>query len=178
MPAVTPIDRHANVASGWHAREVSAVVRALDSDAAAGLDDGEARRRLERHGPNELPDRAARGPWRVLIDQLASVMVAILVAAAGVSVLLGDLNDALVILAIVLLNTALGFAQEHRAERAMAALKRLAVPTVRLRRAGAVRSASAREVVPGDVVLLEAGDVVPATPGSSRRPACACRRPR
>src|SRR5262245_28466031 len=104
MPAATRVEDAGEAVSSQHARDVAAVLRALDTDAAAGLDDAEAQRRLDRYGPNELPDRGARGYWRVLIDQLASVMVAILLAAAIASTLLGDPHDAVVILAIVVLN--------------------------------------------------------------------------
>ena len=89
-------------------------------------------------------------------------MVVILIVAAVVSAALGDYEDTAVILAIVVLNAILGFTQEYRAERAIAALKRLAVPTVRVRRGGHVQEISARELVPGDIVLLEAGALVPA----------------
>ena len=89
-------------------------------------------------------------------------MVVILIVAAVVSGLLGDWKDAIAILAIVVLNAVLGFTQEFRAERAMAALKQLAVPTVKVRRGGHVLEISARDLVPGDVVLLEAGALVPA----------------
>ncbi len=142
--------------------DASDVCEALGVDPAAGLSESEAARRLARHGHNELPDHGARRAWRVLVDQLRSVMVAILAVAALVSAVIGDVGDALAILAIVVLNTALGFVQEHRVERALAALRRLAVPSMRVRREGHTRELSAREVVPGDVLLLEAGDLVAA----------------
>ena len=146
----------------WHTSEVAEVLRALGTDAASGLSNEEAARRLEEQGTNELEDRGTRSPWAILWEQFTSIMIVILIVAALVSALLGDYEDSIAIAIIVVLNAALGFAQEHRAERAMAALKRLSAPRVRVRREGRVREVSASELVPGDVVLLEAGNVVPA----------------
>ena len=146
----------------WYQLEADEVVRRLETDAARGLGREEAARRRARHGPNELVERGAHGPWQILREQLTSTMVVILIVAAVGSAAVGDLKDAVAILVIVVLNAALGFSQEYRAERAMAALKRLAVPSVRVRRDGVMETVSARELAPGDVVLLEAGNVVPA----------------
>jgi Ca2+-transporting ATPase len=134
----------------------------LSSNAESGLAPAEAQKRLAEQGPNELVERGAKSPWLILWEQLTGVMVVILIVAAIVSGALGDWKDAIAILAIVVLNAVLGFSQEYRAEQAMAALKQLAVPTVKVRRDGHVVEISARELVPGDVVLLEAGTLVPA----------------
>jgi P-type Ca2+ transporter type 2C len=139
-----------------------AVVAKLGSDLRRGLSAEEVRVRLERYGPNELEERSGRGPWEILWEQFTSAMIIILIVAAVASALLGDYEDSIAIAVIVLLNAALGFGQEYRAERAMDALKRLSAPTVKVRREGHVREVSARELVPGDVVLLEAGNLVPA----------------
>jgi Ca2+-transporting ATPase len=117
---------------------------------------------LDEHGPNELVERGLKSSWRILLEQFTGLLVIILIVAAVVSVVLGDWKDATAILAIVLLNAALGFSQEFRAEKAMAALKQLAVPTVRVRRDGHVVEILALDLVPGDVVLLETGALVPA----------------
>ncbi len=146
----------------WYQKETSEVISLLNSDAEAGLSSAEARRRLAEHGPNELVERGLRSPWRILWEQLTGLMVVILIVAAVVSGVLGDWKDAIAILAIVVLNAVLGFSQEFRAEKAMAALKQLAVPTVKVRRDGQLVEISARDLVPGDVVLLEAGALVPA----------------
>jgi Ca2+-transporting ATPase len=138
------------------------VLRRLASDGAAGLAVPEAAARLAKHGANELTERAGRSRLAILREQLLNVMTFILLAAAGLSVALGDRVEAVVILAIVVLNAVLGYTQEHRAEESMAALKRMAVPTVRVRRGGKVKEVSSRDLVPGDVVLLETGNVVPA----------------
>jgi Ca2+-transporting ATPase len=146
----------------WYQTETNEVLSLLNSDAEAGLTSAEARRRLAEHGPNELVERGHKSPWLILWEQLTGLMVVILIVAAVVSGALGDWKDAIAILAIVVLNAALGFSQEFRAEKAMAALKQLAVPTVKVRRDGRVVEISARELVPGDVALLEAGALVPA----------------
>ena len=146
----------------WHTLEVAEVLRALDTEPRSGLSSEEAARRLEERGPNELEDRGGRSPWAILGEQFTSTMIVILIVAAVVSSLLGDYEDSIAIAVIVVLNAALGFGQEYRAERAMAALKRLSAPRVKVRREGQVREVSARELVPGDVVLLEAGNMVPA----------------
>src|ERR687897_3279319 len=146
----------------WHASEVAEVLQTLGTDAGSGLGDEEAARRLEELGPNELEDRGTMSPWAILWDQFTSTMIAILIVAALASALLGDYEDSIAIAVIVVLNAALGFVQEYRAERAMAALKRLSAPRVKVRREGHVREISASELVPGDVVLLEGGTLVPA----------------
>jgi len=148
--------------SNWYQLSVQDVVRQLETDPARGLTDGEAGRRLEKYGPNELIERGGRTSWQILVEQVTNILTLILIGAAAVSIFLGDILDAIVIMAIVVLNALLGFSQEYRAEQAMAALKRMAVPIVRVRREGTIREISARDLVPGDVVLLETGNVVPA----------------
>ncbi|WP_104992345.1 cation-translocating P-type ATPase [Deinococcus sp. NW-56] len=155
-PAPAPAD------PPWHLLEASAALAALGTPPERGLDDEEAGNRLARLGPNELIDRGAKSPWKILLEQLTAVMVLILIAAAGLSALLGKWLEAGAILAIVVLFAGLGFVQEYRAERAIAALKKLAVPGVRVRRGGEWRELGARDLVPGDVIALEAGNVVPA----------------
>ena len=142
--------------------DVVDLLQQLGTDAVRGLNQTEAARRLAEHGPNELVERGAKSRWLILWGQLASVMVVTLIIAAFISALAGDFKDAVSILAIVVLNAVLGFTQESRAERAMAALKKLAVPTVKVRRDGRVQEVSARELVPGDIVMMEAGNLVPA----------------
>jgi Ca2+-transporting ATPase len=146
----------------WYKLTVEGTAQELAVDPEQGLTEAEARRRLERYGPNALIERAAKSPWTILLRQFAEVMVVILIIAAVVSLVLGEYIDAIVILAIVVLNALLGFSQEYRAEQAMAALKQLAVPTVRVRRDGHVLEIPSTDLVPGDVVLLEAGNLVPA----------------
>jgi Ca2+-transporting ATPase len=149
-------------AGAWQTSDTTEVVRALCTDAGSGLSDEEAARRLEERGANELEDKGGRSPWGILWEQFTSTMIVILIVAALASAFLGDYEDSIAIAVIVVLNAALGFGQEYRAERAMAALKRLSAPRVRVRRDGHVREVTARELVPGDVVLIEAGNLVPA----------------
>ena len=146
----------------WYQLSVSEALEQLGSNVSQGLAKAEVEKRIERHGANELVERGGRTPWKILWDQLAGVMTIILVVAAVISIYLHEPVDAVVILAIVVLNAGLGFTQELKAERSMAALKRMAVPRVRVRRDGAIGEVSARGLVPGDVVILETGNIVPA----------------
>lgn len=146
----------------WHALTAEDVCIRLAVDPAAGLASGEAFRRLEEQGANELLDSGGVSPWRILWEQFTSTMALILTGAAVLSLVIGSYRDAATILAIVCLFATLGFVQEYRAERAMRALKRLAVPTVRVRRNGTVEEIDAVSLVPGDVVLIEAGTIIPA----------------
>jgi Ca2+-transporting ATPase len=146
----------------WHTFSDIEVQQRLRSDPQLGLSDAEAAERLARHGANELVDHGMKSPWLMLWEQFTAVMVLILIAAAGLSAFLDKWLEAGAILAIVVMFALLGFFQEYRAERAIAALKKLAVPLVRARRNGQWREISARELVPGDVVALETGNVMPA----------------
>jgi Ca2+-transporting ATPase len=149
-------------AAPWYRQEAAAVLTSLQADAVAGLTAAEAARRLAEYGPNTLTEQGRISPWRILWEQFTGIMVVILIIAAVFSLFLGDYQDTLVILAIVVLNALLGFQQEYRAEQALATLKKLAVPQVRARRDGQVCEIPAAELVPGDLVLLEAGNLVPA----------------
>jgi Ca2+-transporting ATPase len=149
-------------ATPWPRLEPHTVAERQKSDLALGLARAEAASRRTEYGENALEQRGGRSPWRLLFEQFASTLVLVLLCAAVVSATVGSTKDAIAIVAIVLLNAALGFAQEFRAERAMAALRELTVPLVRVRREGAVLESPSAELVPGDLVLLEAGNVVPA----------------
>jgi len=146
----------------WHSLAVEDILTHLETTPEQGLDQVKVQRRLAEYGANELIERGLKSPWLILWEQLTAVMIVILIIAAAISAVLGDYKDAIAIMAIVVLNAILGFTQEYRAEKAMAALKKLAVPTVKVRRNGQVMEISARELVPGDVVLLETGVLVPA----------------
>ena len=145
----------------WHTQSAEHVLRHWSSS-EAGLAAAEAAERLKTHGPNELTERRGKGPLAMLGEQFTETMVLILIAAGILSAFLGKGIETAAIFAIVVLFAILGFVQEYRAERAMAALKQLAVPVVRARRGGTLLEMSARELVPGDIVLLEAGNAVPA----------------
>lgn len=146
----------------WHLRDISDCLADLDSNPSTGLSLADAANRLANHGRNELYDRGGTSPWHILWEQFTSTMALILIAAAVLSAVVGAFKDMVTILAIVVLFALLGFFQEFRAERAMRALKKLAVPGVRVRRGGIIIEISAIELVPGDIVLLESGNLVPA----------------
>ena len=148
--------------SDWHQLDVHAAADRLGTDLARGLTAADAARLLTQHGPNELVERGGRSTGAIIRDQLTGTMVLVLIAAAVISAAIGDLLDASAIAAIVVLNAILGFSQESRAERAIGALRRLAVPHVRVRRDGTSQDISARDVVPGDLMLVEAGNIVAA----------------
>ncbi len=146
----------------WHATGIQALEQELTTNLTTGLSTEKVSARMALYGPNELEEKGGVSPLKLLISQFTNTMVLILIAAAVVSGLLGKTTETVAIAAIVVLFALLGFLQEFRAEKAMAALKRLSVPVVRVRRNGQIQEISARELIPGDVVLLEAGNAVPA----------------
>jgi P-type Ca2+ transporter type 2C len=149
-------------AQAWHQLEANAVLAKLETDATYGLDETVAAERLEQDGANALVEAGIKSPWLILLEQFTGTMVLVLIVAAIVSMVLGEVTDAIAILVIVVLNAALGFSQEFRAEQAMAALRQLSSPTVRLRRCGNLHERPAGDLVAGDIVLLEAGNLVSA----------------
>ncbi|HEU4994569.1 MAG TPA: cation-transporting P-type ATPase [Gemmatimonadaceae bacterium] len=145
----------------YHALSAADALRGLQT-APGGLTDAEARARLTRFGPNQLRVARPRPAWKILLDQLRSVVVLLLIVAVGVSLVSRDMLDAAAIGAVLVLNTLLGFFTELRARRAMYALLRLEAPRAVVVRANVVREIDARDLVPGDVIRLEAGQAVPA----------------
>lgn len=145
----------------WHLLNPKEVLEILQSS-DMGLDSNEARRRFERYGPNELIEKRRKSWWMMLLDQFRDFMILVLIAAAVVAGMIGEPADSIAIAVIVLLNAVLGFVQEYRAEKAMAALKKLAAPSATVVRNGHPEAIGAEGLVPGDLVLLEAGSVVPA----------------
>lgn len=146
----------------WHAETLTDIEQELGTDLKHGLSNEQVAQRREKYGWNELVERGLKSPWKILLEQLSEIMVVILIISAVISLLLHETTDAIVILIIVVLNALLGFTQEYRAERAMAALKQMAAPRVKVRREGHLSEISSRELVPGDVIQLDAGDAVPA----------------
>jgi len=147
----------------WHCLDVADVLRRLSTQGDC-LGTEEARRRLVVHGPNELQAFARNSPWRALASQFKNILVIILLVAALVSGLLGHALEAVVIAVIVLFAVLLGFIQEFRAERALEALREMAAPVGHAIRDGIEMSVPARELVPGDAIVLRAGDRVPVDP--------------
>ncbi len=150
------------VAAVWHALPAAEVARRWETDPGSGLSETEAARRLARYGPNELEVVGRTAWYTVLLRQFTDILIIILVAAAAISLAVGDAADAVTILAIVLLNGGLGFAQEWQAERAMAALREMLSPRCTVRRDGRETEIETAALVPGDVVMLKIGDRVPA----------------
>jgi calcium-translocating P-type ATPase len=151
--SVTPVDPHA--------RSAEACLAALDAG-AEGLAAEEAKHRLAAHGPNRLPETRTRGPLVRLLSQFHNVLIYVLIGSAAVTAALQHWVDTVVILAVVLANATIGFVQEGKAEAAMAAIRRMLAPRAAVLRDGRRITADGSDLVPGDVVLLEAGDKVPA----------------
>lgn len=146
----------------WHLKTDAETLADLETSVDSGLDQKEVERRRETFGPNVFEGAKQKNPWKILLGQFSDFLILVLLAAALIAVFLGEPEDSIAILAIVLLNGILGFAQEYRAEKAMEALKRLVAPRARVRRLGEIISIPSSELVPGDIVLLESGNLVPA----------------
>ncbi len=146
----------------WHTLETNSVLGALHSSSEAGLSTAHAQENKTKYGVNELIERGGRTALQILWEQVTATMVLILIGAAVVAGFLGDTKNTIAILSIVTLYALLGFIQEYRAEQAIAALKKMSVPNVRVLRDGNFLELSARELVPGDVIQLETGNVIPA----------------
>ncbi|MCL4517019.1 MAG: calcium-translocating P-type ATPase, SERCA-type [Firmicutes bacterium] len=146
----------------WCRRTVEEVVQAWQSDLEKGLPGSKAAARLKKHGPNQLPERKKASPLGMFFAQFKDLMVEVLLAATLISLILGEIEDAVTIMVIVILNAILGFVQEYKAEKSLEALKRLSAPHARVIRDGRQEEIPAEELVTGDLVALEAGDRVPA----------------
>ena len=146
----------------WFALDIGETAEALRTSIDRGLDTKLAASRLDSHGPNELTAAPKPPFWKKLLEQFSSFLVIILILAAVVSAVVGEFVQAMAITAIVLLNAALGVVQERRAEEAMAALQKLTAPEAQAVRAGRRKTVPARQIVVGDLVLLEAGNYIPA----------------
>lgn len=145
----------------WYNLEPAEVIASLNSS-PQGLSQEEAQRRLAQFGPNELVEREKISPWAIFVAQFKSFLVVLLLVAAILSFLFGDVFEAIAILLIVIFACVLGFVQEYRAERAMEALKRMTAPTALVLRDGKETKVAARELVPGDIILIKTGDRIPA----------------
>lgn len=157
-PAVAA--RHAP--SAWHTTDLDTLLDQFSVSPERGLNAEQIAEMQQRYGLNELEEGESRSPLSILIEQLTNPLVLLLIAAAVISAFLGKADSVIAITAIVILNAVLGVVQEYRAEQAMAALRKLAAPLVRVRRDGKVVDIAGRDLVPGDIVLLEAGSIVPA----------------
>ena len=147
---------------GWHALAPAEAAGRLGVDPGRGLEPAEAADRLASAGRNELTEAPRRSRWQLFADQFRNVLIAVLIGAAVLAGLVGDFKDTIVIAVVLLINAVLGFVQENRAERSLAALRQMLVATARVRRGGVATEVAATDLVPGDVVLVEAGDRIPA----------------
>jgi P-type Ca2+ transporter type 2C len=152
----------ADLNQAWHTQSVEEALNLLQTDSENGLTDSQVIQRREQYGLNELEETGGRSPWEILWDQFTNIMLVMLIAVAIVSAIL-DLRsnnfpkDAIAIFAIVVLNGLLGYVQESRAEKALAALKKMSSPKVRVIRSGDIFEITSQELLPGDIMLLEAG---------------------
>jgi P-type Ca2+ transporter type 2C len=147
----------------WHTHTIEKTQKILSTDLENGLSKKNVESRLLKYGPNQLEERKGRTPFKIFISQFNDFMIWILIAAAFISgVLIREVTDAIVILVILVINSVLGFVQEYRAEQALQALKELASPSALVIRAGREKSIYSKNLVPGDIVKLSAGDLVPA----------------
>jgi Ca2+-transporting ATPase len=146
----------------WYTLSTADLAEALDSNCSRGLTHEQVEQRRKQYGLNELEEQKGITVWEMFLGQFKEFLVILLIAAAVISLAIGETTDAIVILAVVLLNAVLGVIQEYKAEKSLAALKTLSAPTAKVVREGAVFEIPARELVPGDLVVLEAGDYIPA----------------
>jgi len=146
----------------WHQQSVPEVLAVLGVDPQTGLGRDAVKARSERYGPNEIIEKGRRGALRIFVSQFADFLIFVLIVAAIVSGIVGEAQDTIAIVVIVLLNAVIGAVQAYRAERAVTALRAMTAPEAQVRREGMIRSIAAKHLVPGDIVLLEAGRIVPA----------------
>jgi calcium-translocating P-type ATPase len=158
--AVNP--KSAAGATPWHALAVDEVLKRLTTSTGKGLDGGEASTRLQRYGPNRLPEGKKRGPFMRFISQFNNILVYVLLGAGFIKLMLNLWVDAGIIFAVVILNALLGFIQEGKAEKALDSIRNMLSAEARTLRGGETRMIPAEQLVPGDIVLLESGDKVPA----------------
>ncbi|MEM2391028.1 MAG: cation-transporting P-type ATPase, partial [Candidatus Korarchaeota archaeon] len=147
----------------WHALDVKQVAEELKVDIEYGLSIDEAKERLKIYGYNELPVKKRKAIWEMLLEQIKDIFVLMLIAACLIALFIEkSVVDSVVILAIVAINVAVSVHQEYKAENILEKLRQYAAPKARVMRNGKIFEVFARELVPGDIILLEEGDVVPA----------------
>lgn len=148
--------------SDFHALKTTAILKKLQTDGQEGLTDAEVERRRQKHGPNKLPEAKPPSTFIILLKQFNNIFSYILLGAAAVSFLLHELVDMWVILAAVVMNIVIGFVQENKAAKTISALKKVVTVKAKVVREGRVRAVNAENLVPGDIVLVDAGDKIPA----------------
>jgi P-type Ca2+ transporter type 2C len=146
----------------WHRLTAGQALQALSSTPTEGLSQAEAAERLKHYGPNKLAEKPGRPAWRLLLSQFKSFLIVVLIAAALLAAAVGDITDGAVILVVVIINACLGFYQEYQAEQSLAALKKMLALQAEVRRDGQNSNLPTEQLVPGDIVILDAGDKIPA----------------
>src|SRR6056297_1623873 len=159
--SVNAKDSRRGPANEEYRRPVDDVIESMDTD-TSGLSSDEARRRHEEYGPNRLREQTTVSAWRVLLDQFTSPLVYVLVGALVVTIAIRSYSDAIVVTIVLIVNSTVGFFQEYRAETAVQSLMEMVSPKAAVRRGGDERQIDAEEIVPGDVVVLRQGEIVPA----------------
>ena len=145
----------------WHLSAIEKVLE-ITGSSENGLSTSEALKRLENFGPNEIQKNKRTPPWLMFLYQFKDFMILVLIVASIISGFLGDVTDTIVIIAIVIINAIVGFVQEYRAEKALEALQKMALTHALVIRDNYPTSVSSINLVPGDIILLEAGNIVPA----------------
>src|SRR5262249_44848990 len=146
----------------WHSMSADEVAKRLATDVAKGFDETDAANRLQKYGPNQLPEGKKRGPFMRFLSQFNNVLVYVLLGAGFTKLMLNLLVDASIIFGVVIMNALLGFIQEGRAEKALDSIRNMLSAEARTLRGGETRMIPAEQLVPGDIVLLESGDKIPA----------------
>ena len=161
MDAAT-VAKPASQVSAWHALAADEVVQRLNSNVRSGLDSAEVSRRLQKYGPNRLPEGKKQGPFMRFLLQFNNVLVYVLLGAGFVKLMVGLWLDSAIILGVIVINGLLGFLQEGKAEKALDSIRNMLSAEARTVRGGETRLIPSEELVPGDIVLLESGDKIPA----------------
>ncbi|HKL20927.1 MAG TPA: cation-transporting P-type ATPase, partial [Tichowtungia sp.] len=146
----------------WYAREASDVLEELDSSSDNGLSKDDVRKRLEQHGPNRVREQKKVSAWKILLNQFTSPLIYVLFGALVVTLSIQSWSDAIVIGAVLLINSTVGFIQEYKAESAVQSLMEMISASTQVIRGGEEQEVDNAELVPGDVVLLKPGGMVPA----------------
>src|SRR5436189_6422966 len=167
MSVATNADKGSN-ATTWHAISADEVVKQLATNGEKGLDAAEASTRLRKYGPNRLPEGKKRGPFMRFLSQFNNILVYVLLGAGFTKLMLNLWVDAAIIFGVVILNALLGFFQEGKAEKALESIRNMLSAEARTLRGGETRMIPAEQLVPGDIVLLESGDKIPADPPPHR----------
>ena len=146
----------------WFSKPQEEVLKEFGADSAAGLTSGEVEQRLEQYGRNKLEAKAKKGVLALFFGQLQDMLIYVLLAAAGITFIIGEYIDGLIILLVIILNAIIGVVQEYKAEKAIEALQQMTTPRALVRRDGEVKEINSEEIVPGDIVIIEAGRYIPA----------------